>query len=107
MARGEGPRPYLRLGHAGPARRRGRAAGALLGVGAGRRGRALMICWGAGDEPAWLHTLRVRLAGSGVGLLVAAAGYTYPVIRSLQRKATPAGGEHTWGPTLRRMLMAA
>jgi MFS family permease len=61
----------------------------------------------AWDEPAWLHTLPVRLAGSALGLLVAAVGYTYPLVRYLQRQAPTANGEPAWGPTLRRMLLAA
>jgi MFS family permease len=78
----------------------------LLGVAVGAAGPALMIYLWAWDEPRWLHTLPVRLAGSVLGLGVAAAGYTYPLMRYLQRQA-PAKGEHAWGPTLRRMLLAA
>jgi MFS family permease len=78
----------------------------LLGVVVGAMGPALMVYLWAWDEPRWLHTLPVRLAGSALGLAVAAAGYTYPLVRYLQRQA-PAETEHAWGPTLRRMLLAA
>src|SRR5262249_47024885 len=79
----------------------------LLGVAVGALGPALMIYLWAWDEPAWLHTLPVRLAGSAAGLLVAAAGYAYPVVRYQQRQAALGSGEHAWGPTLRRLLLAA
>ncbi len=78
----------------------------LLGVVVGAAGPALMVYLWAWDEPFWLHTLPVRVGGSLLGLVVAAAGYTYPLMRYLQRQA-PAQGEHAWGPTLRRMLLAA
>jgi hypothetical protein len=78
----------------------------LLGVVVGAAGPALMVYLWAWDEPRWLHTLPVRLAGSALGLAVAAAGYTYPLVRYLQRQA-PAETAHAWGPTLRRMMLAA
>ena len=61
----------------------------LLGVVIGATGPVLMIYLWAWEEPRWLHTLPVRLAGSLLGLLVAAAGYTYPLVRYLQRQAAP------------------
>jgi MFS transporter, SHS family, sialic acid transporter len=79
----------------------------LLGVVVGALGPALMIYLWAWDEPRWLHTLPVRIGGSVLGLGVAAAGYTYPLVRYLQRQAAPANAEHAWRPTLRRMLLAA
>jgi MFS family permease len=79
----------------------------LLGVLVGALGPALMVYLWAWEEPAWLHTLPVRLAGSALGLLLAAAGYTYPLMRYLQRQAAPADPDHAWRPTLRRMLLAA
>jgi SHS family sialic acid transporter-like MFS transporter len=78
----------------------------LLGVVVGAAGPALMIYLWAWDEPRGLHTLPVRLAGSVLGLGVAAAGYTYPLVRYLQRQA-PADAADAWRPTLRRMLLAA
>jgi MFS family permease len=80
----------------------------LLGVAVGALGPALMVYLWAWDGPAWLrHTLAVRLAGSGLGLLIAAAGYTYPLLRYLQRQGLPGDPTHSWRPTLRRMLLAA
>ncbi len=81
------------------------AARDLLGVVLGGAGPALMVYLWAWDETGWLrHTLGVRLAGSALGLLIATAGYTYPVVRYLQREGS-AG--HAPGPWLRRMLLAA
>jgi MFS family permease len=77
----------------------------LLGVVLGASGPALMVYLWAWDGPDWLkHTLPVRLAGSAIGILIATAGYTYPVVRYLQREAN-AG--HPSGPWLRRMVLAA
>jgi MFS family permease len=80
----------------------------LLGVLLGVLGPALMIYLWAWEGPAWLpHTLGLRLAGSLLGLMIAAAGYTYPLVRYLQRQGAVGDNEHAWGPTLRRMLLAA
>ena len=79
----------------------------LLGVLVGVLGPALMIYLWAWDGPQWLpHTLAVRLAGSLVGLIVAAVGYAYPLRRYLQRQAA-AQSDLAAGQTLRRMLLAA
>ena len=40
-------------------------------------------------------------------LVVATVGYTYPMVRYLQRQGAAMGAEHSWRPTLRRMLLAA
>ena len=77
----------------------------LLGVLVGALGPAMIIyLW------AWPFSIPVRLAGSIAGLLLATAGYTYPVIRFLQRQSKDSH-EHAlayaWRPTLRRMLLAA
>src|SRR5207247_5184517 len=62
----------------------------------------------AWEGPEWLpHSLPLRLAGSLLGLVIAAAGYTYPLVRYLLRQSDMGEGEHAWGPTLRRMLLAA
>jgi MFS family permease len=79
----------------------------LLGVVVGAAGPALMVYLWAWDEPAWLHTLPVRIGGSILGLAVAAAGYTYPLVRYLQRQAAHVSADHAWRPILRRMLLAA
>jgi MFS family permease len=79
----------------------------LLGVVVGATGPALMVYLWAWEGPAWLpHTPAARIAGSVLGLLVATAGYTYPLLRYLQRQASGGAGP-AWGPTLRRMLLAA
>jgi MFS family permease len=86
----------------------GWAARDLLGVALGALGPALMIYLWAWDGPGWLpHTLPLRLAGSALGLLLAAGGYTYPLMRYLQRQGLPGDPAHSWRPTLRRMLLAA
>ena len=80
----------------------------LIGVLVGAAGPALIVYLWAWDGPAWLpHTLPIRLAGSALGLGVATVGYTYPVVRYLQRHAGGAGGASDWRPTLRLMLLAA
>jgi MFS transporter, SHS family, sialic acid transporter len=76
----------------------------LLGVVVGGLGPALIIyLWAMPDMPnGW------RFAGSFFGLLVAVAGYSYPVIRYLQRvnqQSTSSG--HGLGLTLKRMYMGA
>ncbi len=58
------------------------AARDLTGVLIGAAGPALIVYLWAAD-----FSLSIRLAGSLVGLLVATAGYTYPVLRFLQRDA--------------------
>ncbi len=90
---------------------RERAAGAtsnwatrdLAGVALGALGPALIVYLWAAD-----FSTPVRLAGSLLGLLVATAGYTYPVLRFLQRDAarrqTSLRDERG---TLARMLLAA
>jgi MFS transporter, SHS family, sialic acid transporter len=79
----------------------------LLGVLVGLSGPALIIVlW------AWPVTERtvvwtaVQILGTFVGLSIATAGYTFPVIRYFQRQHHFSGGEN-WRPTLRRMLLGA
>lgn len=54
------------------------------------------------------YHLGVRIAGSLIGFVVVAWGYTYPVLTYLKR-ACAAGlvGANDWKPTLKRMLLAA
>lgn len=75
----------------------------LLGVVVGAMGPCLIIyLW---SNP-WSNS--VRLLGSVVGLCVATAGYSYPVMRYLSRQASSAEGDgQRWQPTFRRMLLAA
>lgn len=71
----------------------------LLGVLVGAAGPAAIIyVWAADHDPA------LRVGVTIAGLAITILGYTYPVVRYLQRQndvATP------WQPTLRRMLLAA
>jgi MFS family permease len=75
----------------------------LLGVLIGLIGPAAIIYVWATPYPL---PAAVRIVTTVLGLALAVAGYTYPVIRFFQRQHLASGGE-TWGPTLRRMLMAA
>jgi SHS family sialic acid transporter-like MFS transporter len=80
----------------------------LLAVLVGAAGPALIVYLWAWDGPDWLpHTLPVRLIGSLLGLIVGTAGYTYPVVRYLQRHAADARTGSAWQPAFRRMLLAA
>lgn len=84
------------------------AARDLLGVVVGALGPALIVYLWAWNGPEWLpHTMPVRIVGSILGLVVATIGYTYPLVRYLQRQGASMGTEHAWQPTLRRMLLAA
>jgi MFS family permease len=75
----------------------------LLGVAIGALGACLIIyLWGA--ESPW----PLRLTGTAFGLLVAAVGYTYPVVRYLQRSGSRITDPlHTLRPTMSRMLLGA
>ncbi|MCS6850006.1 MAG: MFS transporter [Gemmataceae bacterium] len=74
----------------------------LVGVLVGGAGPALIIyLW------AWPHGITVRLVGSVIGLAIVTAGYTYPVVRFLQRRSTEPAPASSWLPTYRRMLLAA
>jgi MFS family permease len=86
----------------------------LLAVLIGVSGPALIIYLWAVEETrlpgglALAHDLRVRVLGTLLGLVIALAGYTYPVIRYFQRQAASAGALGTgWPRTVRRMLLAA
>ncbi|MDX1947134.1 MAG: MFS transporter [Pirellulaceae bacterium] len=79
----------------------------LLAVLIGLAGPALIVAvWGwPVKEPSATWTA-VQILATLVGLAIATAGYTYPVIRYFQRHAA-VGGEQNWKPTLNRMLLAA
>jgi MFS family permease len=84
----------------------------MLAVLIGALGPMMMIYLWANSSPLGVQgknaVLGLRLAGSAVGLLIAILGYTYPVIRYLQRaeRADPKASQG-WGPTIRRMLLGA
>jgi MFS family permease len=75
----------------------------MLAVVIGALGPLLMIYLWANP-----FSLAVRLIGSTIGLTVAVLGYTYPVIRYLQRaEQVDPKATHGWGQTIGRMLLGA
>jgi MFS transporter, SHS family, sialic acid transporter len=80
----------------------------LAGVLVGACGPFLIVYLWAWEGPSWFpHTPLARGVGTVLGLAVAVLGYTYPVLRYLQRQERGGDGEHAWRPTLLRMLLAA
>ncbi len=79
----------------------------LLGVVVGAVGPGLIVVLWAWDNPPWPDfKLPVRIFGTLVGLAIATVGYTYPVLRYLQRQAA-SGALDSTRSTLNRMLLAA
>jgi MFS family permease len=77
----------------------------LLAVVAGTAGPLVMIFLWVPDSS---YSLGVRIAGSVVGVGLAAAGFIFPVFRYLSRAgAASAGAVLPVGPTLQRMLLGA
>ena len=75
----------------------------LLAVLVGAVGPIAMVYVWVKDFPTGL-----RIAATVAGTLVALVGYSYPVLRYLQRSAHQIHDEaHTLGPTMKRMLLAA
>jgi MFS family permease len=75
----------------------------MLAVLIGAVGPLLMIYLWAGQ-----FTMSTRLIGTALALAVAVVGYTYPVLRFLQRSESINGDPaHRWAPTVRRMLLGA
>ncbi|HUY36602.1 MAG TPA: MFS transporter [Pirellulales bacterium] len=75
----------------------------LVGILLGAAGPALIIYLWTRE-----FSLVARVAGSVAGLLLATGGYTYPVIRYLQRQGAADGATTTaWRGTVGRMLLAA
>lgn len=83
----------------------------LVGVLLGCLGPFLIVyVWAFEKSGTVEHTTLMRVAATLSGLVVATAGFTYPVIRYLQRLDASGGGrsrDDAWQPTLRRMLLAA
>jgi MFS family permease len=75
----------------------------LGGVIVGAAGACLVIAlW------TWDLSWALRLPGTAIGLVVSAAGYTFPVVRYLGRSLRPAGSHsHSPGLMLGRMLLGA
>jgi MFS family permease len=63
----------------------------------------------AGMAPVFVQPMHPgpRIVASVLCLIVIVSGYTYPVIRFLQRLHHKDPSQPTWRPTLRRMLLAA
>lgn len=82
----------------------------LLGVLLGATGPALIVyLWAWNGPDAFPHTMVVRVIGSLLGLAVAVAGYTFPLIRYLQRQqlSDPTAPPGEFRTTLGRMLLGA
>jgi len=79
------------------------AARDLLGVAIGTVGAMLIIYLWAED-----FGMNLRIVGTLLGLVIVTVGFTFPVIRYLQRsEGRIADAAHTWKPTLGRMLLGA
>jgi len=83
----------------------------LLGVLIGALGPAIIIfVWIPSTMWSWAVTwgTPARLLASAAGLAIATIGYTYPVIRYLQRHSAGSGDvSHDWRNIVPRMLLAA
>ncbi len=80
----------------------------LLGVVLGALGPFGIIYLWAWDGPPWLpHTWPVRVVGSLLGLAIAIVGYTYPLVRYLQRQPGMDSAREERATTLRRLALAA
>lgn len=82
----------------------------LLGVLLGALGPALMVyLYALPSTGGFEHTLTVRIVATVLGIAVALAGYTFPVLRYLQRLRASGGmrDDREFGTTIRRLLLAA
>lgn len=82
----------------------------LLGVMLGCLGPFLIVyMWAFEKTGTFEHATSLRVGATLLGLAIATVGFTYPVIRYLQRLhgSGPKSQGQTWQPTLRRMLLAA
>lgn len=80
----------------------------LIGVLIGCLGPFLIVyLWAFPATGSVTHTLALRIGGTLLGLLIATVGFTYPVVRYLQRLNERAASKQPWQPVLRRMLLAA
>jgi MFS family permease len=83
----------------------------LLGVLIGALGPFLIVyVWAFAATGSLEHTTTLRIIATLLGLVIATCGYTYPVIRYLQRlqaSSTEKLAANAWRPTLRRMLLGA
>lgn len=83
----------------------------LIGVMIGCLGPFLIVyMWAFPSSGSFEHSTVLRVIATLIGLAIATVGFTYPVIRYLQRLDISSGGNASgasWQPTLRRMLLAA
>jgi MFS family permease len=79
----------------------------LLGVLLGALGAGALIWLWMPKPPEWEMHLGLRIFASGLCVFIIASGYTYPVIRFLQRLHAKDPTQPAWRPMLRRMLLAA
>lgn len=81
----------------------------LLGVLFGALGPGVLVyLYAFPSTGKFEHTLQVRLIATVFGILVAIVGYTFPVLRYLQRlKAAGGTSSTTTASIIRRMLLAA
>jgi MFS family permease len=80
----------------------------LLGVLIGLAGPALIVAvwaWPVKEADVTASWRITQVVCTLAGLLIATAGYTYPVLRFFQRNAQSGGGQ--WGGTFGRMLLGA
>jgi MFS family permease len=74
----------------------------LVGVVIGAAGASLIIyAWATDVTWGW------RLPATVVGLVIAGAGYTYPVVRYLMRATVSDGTSHHLRPTIQRMFLGS
>jgi MFS family permease len=84
----------------------------LLGVLIGCLGPFLIVyVWAFKETGSFEHTAALRIAATLLGIAVATVGYTFPVVRYLQRlslaSAAAGSGAKPWKALLGRMLLAA
>jgi SHS family sialic acid transporter-like MFS transporter len=80
----------------------------LLGIVLGLAGPAIIVyLWAPRAPEQGPFPLATQLIGTLIGLLIVTAGYSYPLVRYLQRQAKSVDARQPWQPTLRRMLMGA
>lgn len=80
----------------------------LLGVLFGLAGPALIVyLWAPRPSGLEQFALRTQVIGTLCGLAIVTLGFSYPMVRYLQRQSRMADVRPSWQPTLGRMLMAA
>ncbi len=80
----------------------------LFGVLIGCAGPFLIVyLWAFGNTGDVAHSLVLRILGTLLGLAIATVGFTYPVLRYLQRLNELNNNAQPWQPVLRRMMLAA